>query len=69
MEGLFYDPAYAGYVDRDYAIATRTMRGGTAFGIYPFNRYRRVELYGGFIELSRSSTTTRPSPTRQSSTR
>ena len=49
MEGLFYDPAYAGYVDRDYAIATRTMRGGTAFGIYPFNRYRRVELYGGFM--------------------
>ncbi len=25
----------------------RTVRGGTAFGIYPFNRYRRVELSGG----------------------
>jgi Tol biopolymer transport system component len=48
LEGLFYDQAYAGIIDRDYAVATRTVRGGTAFGIYPFNRYRRVELYGGF---------------------
>ena len=49
IEGLFYDPAFVGIVDRDYAIATRTMRGGTAFGIYPFNRYRRAEFYGGFM--------------------
>ena len=48
LEGLFYDPAFSGFIDRDLAIATRTMRGGTAFGIYPFNRYRRVELFGGF---------------------
>jgi hypothetical protein len=47
LEGIFYDPAYSGFIDRDLAIATRTIRGGTAFGIYPFNRYRRVELYGG----------------------
>ena len=45
--GTFYDPAFAGIVDRDLAVATRTMRGGTAYGIYPFNRYRRVELYAG----------------------
>ena len=25
------------------------MRGGSAFGIYPFNRYRRVELFGSLI--------------------
>ncbi len=23
------------------------MQGGSAFGIYPFNRYRRIEVYGG----------------------
>ena len=52
LEGLFYDPAFAGFVDRDLAVATRTIRGGTAFGIYPFNRYRRVELYGGFVQYN-----------------
>jgi hypothetical protein len=46
-EGLFYDPAFSGLIDRDLAVATRTVRGGTAFAIYPFNRYRRVEMYGG----------------------
>src|SRR5690606_30901648 len=44
---VFYDPALAGIIDRDLAVATRTVRGGTAFAIYPFNRYRRVELFGG----------------------
>jgi hypothetical protein len=52
LEGLLYDPALAPYVDRDLAVATRTVRGGTAFGIYPFNRYRRVELYGGFVQYN-----------------
>ena len=28
--------------------------GGTAFAIYPFNRYRRVELFGGFSRLQES---------------
>ncbi len=47
-QGVFYDPAFSGFVpDRDQARATRTVRGGTAFGIWPFNRYRRVELFGG----------------------
>ena len=48
LENLFYDPAFSGIIDRDYAVATRTMRGGVVFGIYPFNRYRRVELFGGY---------------------
>ncbi|MDP2389060.1 MAG: hypothetical protein Q8N52_01935, partial [Acidobacteriota bacterium] len=48
LDGIFYDPAYNGLIDRDLATATRTMQGATAFGIYPFNRYRRVELFGGF---------------------
>src|SRR4029079_2796518 len=47
LEGIFYDPAFSGLIDRDLAVATRTLRGGTAFAIYPFNRYRRVEMYGG----------------------
>ena len=34
------------------AIATRTVRGGSAFGIYPFSRYRRVELSGGLVQLN-----------------
>jgi hypothetical protein len=49
LAGTFYDPTFSPYIDRDLAVATRTVRGGTAFGIYPFNRYRRVELYGGFV--------------------
>ena len=49
-QGVFYDPALSGFVpDRDQAEATRTVRGGTAFGIWPINRYRRVELFGGFM--------------------
>ncbi len=48
LSNVFYDPAYSGLIDRDYAVATRTTQGGTAFGIYPFNRYRRIEVFGGF---------------------
>ena len=52
VAGTFYDPTYTPYIDRDLAVATRTVRGGTAFGIYPFNRYRRVELYGGLVNYN-----------------
>jgi len=48
LSNVFYDPAFSGLIDRDYAVATRTIQGGTAFGIYPFNRYRRIEVFGGF---------------------
>ncbi len=51
--GVFYDPAYAGVIDRDLATATRTIRGGTAFGIWPFNRYRRVEFSAGLLQYQR----------------
>jgi hypothetical protein len=47
--GLFYDPAFSGIIDRDLALATRTARGGTAFGIWPINRYARVELSAGIV--------------------
>ena len=48
LEGVFYDPAFSGIIGRDLATATRTMQGGTMYAIYPFNRYRRIEVFGGF---------------------
>jgi hypothetical protein len=52
LGGVFYDPVYSGLIDRDLAIATRTVRGGTAIGIYPLDRYRRVEFSGGVMQLN-----------------
>jgi hypothetical protein len=54
LGNVFYDPVYAGAIDRDFAIATRTIRGGTGFGIFPFNRYRRVEVFGGVLNYNES---------------
>ena len=54
LESVFYDPVYSGYLDRDLSVATRTVRGGTAFGIWPFNRYRRVEVFGGMLNYNES---------------
>ena len=48
LENILYDGSFI--VDRDLALATRTVRGGTIFGIWPFNRYRRAELFGGFMQ-------------------
>ena len=47
LGGIYYSPIYSGFNDRKYAVATRTVRGGSAFGIWPLDRYRRVELFGG----------------------
>ena len=47
LGGVFYDPSFSGLIDRDFAIATRTVRGGNAFTIWPLDRYRRFELFGG----------------------
>ena len=52
LGGVFYDPVYSGFIDRDLAIATRTIRGGSAIGIYPLDRYRRLELSGGVMQLN-----------------
>ena len=49
---VFYDPAYAGIINRDLAIATQTIRGGSAFGIWPFNKYRRVEVSAGILNYN-----------------
>jgi outer membrane protein assembly factor BamA len=54
LENVFYDPRFSGIVDRDLSIATRTVRGATAFGIWPFDRFRRVELAGGFVNYNES---------------
>ena len=51
LGGVFYDPSLAPLVSRDLAQAIRSVRGGTAFGIYPLNRYRRFEISGGIVNL------------------
>jgi len=53
LEGVFYDPAFSNlFLDRDLALATRTVRGGSVFGIWPLNRYRRLELVGGVLQYN-----------------
>jgi hypothetical protein len=47
---VFYGIDY-GYIDRDTAIATQTARGGTITGIYPLNRYTRLEMSAGFLQF------------------
>jgi hypothetical protein len=54
LENVFYDPSFSGIVDRDLSIATRTIRGGSIFGIWPLNRYRRLELVGGVLQYNES---------------
>jgi hypothetical protein len=49
LQNVFYDPSFSGIIDRDLAVATTTSRGATVFGIWPFNRYRRLELFGGVV--------------------
>ena len=50
LEGVFYDPRFSGLIDRDLAVATRSIRGGSAFGIWPIDRYRRLEVMGGVLQ-------------------
>lgn len=52
LAGYLYQQGYVPYLDRDQAEAVRTQRGVTGFAIYPFNRYSRVELSGGYVYLS-----------------
>ncbi|MBM63205.1 MAG: hypothetical protein CL484_09685 [Acidobacteria bacterium] len=40
------------FLDRDDALATSTVRGGTAFAIYPFDRFRRIEFSGGLYSFN-----------------
>ncbi|MGE3512032.1 MAG: hypothetical protein AB7N65_24470 [Vicinamibacterales bacterium] len=52
LSGVFFDPTLAPLISRDLAVATRTTQGGSAYGIYPFDRFRRVELTAGAYHLS-----------------
>ena len=54
LEGVFYDPRFSGLISRDLAVATRTIRGGSAFGIWPLDRYRRLEVVGGMLQYNES---------------
>ena len=47
----WYAPSLA-FLSRDDAIASQTIRGGTAYGIYPLDRYRRLELSGGIFHFN-----------------
>ncbi|HEX5110879.1 MAG TPA: hypothetical protein VFV95_20650 [Vicinamibacterales bacterium] len=49
LGGVLYDPAYSGIIDRDLAQSTQSIRGGSAFAIWPFDRFRRVELFGSVL--------------------
>src|SRR3954467_13121522 len=51
--GQLYGAEYA-FVSRDQAIATQTARGATMFGIYPLNRYSRLELSAGLYNYEQS---------------
>ena len=51
--GVLFDERLA-FLDRDQAIATQTARGATLYGIYPFNRYARVELFGGLLQYEQA---------------
>jgi hypothetical protein len=47
--GLLYGLEF-GFIDRDLAVATQTARGVTGYGIYPINRYARLELSTGLLQ-------------------
>jgi hypothetical protein len=55
QDSFYYGAAgfsyYAPLLDRDQSESTRTQRGGIASAIWPFNRYTRAELYGGYMFL------------------
>jgi hypothetical protein len=38
------------FFNRDDSIATRTTQGGSVFAIYPFDRFRRLELSTGLVQ-------------------
>jgi hypothetical protein len=52
ISSLLYDPIYSGIIDRDLALATRTSRGGTFYGIYPMNKYTRLQVSAGISNFS-----------------
>ncbi|MBP6715514.1 MAG: PD40 domain-containing protein [Acidobacteria bacterium] len=54
VTAALYDPALAPFVDKDLSIGSRSQKGVTLFGIYPLNRYARVEVSGAYAHISES---------------
>jgi len=54
LGGLFYDPSFAPFISRDQAQSTQTIQGGTAIGIYPLDRFHRIEMSAGFAYINQS---------------
>jgi hypothetical protein len=54
--GVLYDPRIAPFISRDLAESVQSQRGGTAFLIYPLNRYSRLEAFTGFMHMSEGYT-------------
>jgi hypothetical protein len=52
QNAYLYNQGLTPFIDRDLAEAVQSQRGATAFVIYPFNKYTRVELFGGYLHLS-----------------
>jgi hypothetical protein len=50
--GVFFDPVFSPLVSRQDQLATISERGGSFFGIYPLDRYRRLEMFGGLFQVS-----------------
>jgi WD40-like Beta Propeller Repeat len=48
--GTFYAAQY-GFLSHDDALSTQSSLGGTIFGIYPLNRYARLEVTGGLMQF------------------
>lgn len=40
------------FLDRDQALATRSIKGVTGYAIWPLNRYARVEVFGGMSKYN-----------------
>ncbi|HKF67471.1 MAG TPA: hypothetical protein VKB36_13100, partial [Vicinamibacterales bacterium] len=51
LGGLFYDPSFAPFISHDQAQSTQTIRGGSVIGIYPLDRFNRIELSAGFMNI------------------
>jgi hypothetical protein len=50
----YYDPLLQPYISRSMAEATRSVKGGSVFGIYPLDAYRRFEVSAGFFRQTDS---------------
>ena len=51
--GYAFDPGLA-FISRDDALAVRSVRGGSGFAIYPFDRFRRLEFSAGVFNYKES---------------